>query len=31
LAQLMIDFEIGVTTIANYALKRVDSDYFVEE
>ena len=31
LAQLMIDFQIGVTTIASYELKRVDSDYFTEE
>ena len=31
LAQLMIDFGIGVSTIATYELKRVDSDYFVEE
>jgi restriction system protein len=31
LAQLMIDFQIGVTTTASYELKRVDSDYFTEE
>jgi len=31
LAQLMIDFNIGVTPIAAYELKRVDSDYFAEE
>lgn len=31
LAQLMIDYNIGVTTIATYDLKRVDSDYFTEE
>jgi restriction system protein len=31
LAQLMIDFDIGVATVATYALKRVDSDYFIEE
>ena len=31
LAQLMIDFNIGVTSIASYELKRVDSDYFTEE
>jgi len=31
LAQLMIDFGIGVATVATYELKRVDSDYFVEE
>jgi restriction system protein len=31
LTQLMIDYNIGVTTIATYELKRVDSDYFTEE
>jgi restriction system protein len=31
LAQLMIDFDIGVTRLASYELKRVDSDYFIEE
>jgi len=31
LAQLMIDYNIGVTTIATYELKRIDSDYFTEE
>ncbi len=31
LAQLMIDFNIGVTAVASYELKRVDSDYFTEE
>lgn len=31
LAQLMIDFNIGVATIGMYELKRVDSDYFAEE
>jgi restriction system protein len=31
LAQLMIDYNIGVATVATYDLKRVDSDYFVEE
>jgi restriction system protein len=31
LAQLMIDYGIGVTTIATYELKRIDSDYFTEE
>jgi restriction system protein len=28
LAQLMIDFGIGVTAVATYELKRIDSDYF---
>ncbi|MFQ5677818.1 MAG: restriction endonuclease [bacterium] len=31
LAQLMIDFNVGVSTEAVYELKKVDSDYFAEE
>ena len=31
LAQLMHDFNIGVTEAATYELKRIDSDYFVED
>ena len=31
LARLMIDFGIGVTHVASYELKRLDSDYFTEE
>jgi len=31
LAQYMIDHNIGVTTVASYEVKRVDSDYFAEE
>jgi len=30
LAQLMIDFGVGVATDATYELKRLDSDYFTE-
>jgi restriction system protein len=30
LAQLMIDFEVGVTTARTFHVKRVDSDYFDE-
>lgn len=30
LAQMMIDFNVGVSTEAVYELKRIDSDYFVE-
>ena len=30
LAELMIDFEVGVTTARTYQVKRVDSDYFEE-
>jgi restriction system protein len=31
LAQLMIDHNVGVASVASYELKRVDSDYFTEE
>jgi len=31
LANFMIDFNLGTTTVANYELKRIDSDYFEEE
>jgi restriction system protein len=31
LAQLMLDYNIGVATVASYEIKRVDSDYFTEE
>ena len=31
LAQLMIDHNVGVSTIATYELKKIDSDYFTEE
>ncbi|MFZ1398861.1 MAG: restriction endonuclease, partial [Candidatus Promineifilaceae bacterium] len=30
LAQLMIDYNIGVTPFATYEMKRLDSDYFTE-
>ena len=30
LAELMIDFDVGVNTAATYHVKRVDSDYFDE-
>lgn len=30
LAQLMIDYGVGVTSIASYDLKRIDIDYFTE-
>jgi restriction system protein len=30
LADLMIDFDVGVSTVATYHVKRVDSDYFDE-
>ena len=31
LASLMIDFNVGVTPVASYETKRIDSDYFSEE
>ncbi len=31
LAELMIDFGVGVTCVASYEIKRLDSDYFAEE
>ncbi len=31
LAQLMIDHNVGVSTIATYEIKKIDSDYFSEE
>jgi restriction system protein len=31
LAELMIDFNVGVTSVAAYETKRIDSDYFGEE
>lgn len=31
LAQLMIDYNLGVTTVNTYELKRIDSDYFGED
>ena len=31
LAQLMIDHNIGVSTMKTYEIKRVDSDYFIED
>ena len=30
LAELMIDYNVGVSTVTNYEIKRVDSDYFIE-
>ena len=30
LAELMIDHSVGVSTLANYAVQKVDSDYFEE-
>lgn len=31
LAQLMIDFEVGVSTTRTYSVQRIDSDYFESE
>jgi restriction system protein len=31
LTQLMIDYNVGVNVVVSYDLKRIDSDYFIEE
>ncbi len=31
LAEIMIDFNVGVSPMASYEIKRIDSDYFGEE
>jgi len=31
LAQLMIDYDLGVTSVSSYEVKRIDSDYFGED
>jgi len=31
LADLMIDYNVGVSIFATYETKKIDSDYFVEE
>ena len=31
MAELMIDYNVGVSVAATYEIKRIDSDYFVEE
>ncbi|MCL2297396.1 MAG: restriction endonuclease [Proteobacteria bacterium] len=31
LANLMIDFNVGVSTVSSYEIKRIDSDYFEED
>jgi len=31
LAQLMIEHNVGVTSISSYEMKRIDSDYFIED
>lgn len=31
LAELMIDFDVGVSTVASYNVKKIDMDYFTEE
>ena len=31
LAKLMIDYDLGVSTVATYMVKRIDSDFFAED
>ena len=30
LAKLMIEHDVGVSTIASYTIKKIDSDYFMD-
>jgi restriction system protein len=30
LAQLMIDYDVGVATSRSYTIKKIDSDYFLD-
>lgn len=30
LAELMIDYKVGVSSVATYELKKIDTDYFNE-
>ena len=30
LAQLMIDFNVGVSSVSSYEIKKIDSDYFTD-
>jgi len=31
LAEMMIDYNVGVSVATTYEIKRIDSDYFTEE
>lgn len=31
LSEYMIDHNVGVTPVSNYEVKRIDSDYFIED
>ncbi|MHB1412250.1 MAG: restriction endonuclease [Thermoleophilia bacterium] len=31
LAELMIDYDVGVSTVASYSVKKIDMDYFTED
>jgi len=31
LSQLMVDFDVGVSTAQTFAIKKIDSDYFIED
>ncbi len=31
LARLMIDFDIGVSKVSSYDIKKLDTDYFIDE
>jgi len=31
LAQLMIDHDVGVSEVSSYTIKKIDTDYFIDE
>lgn len=31
LAQLMVDYNVGVSRVSSYEVKRIDTDYFAED
>ncbi|MGL5076014.1 MAG: restriction endonuclease, partial [Waterburya sp.] len=31
LTELMIEYNVGVTSVAKYEIKKIDSDYFIED
>ena len=31
LAELMVEYDVGVGPVATYEIKKIDSDYFIEE
>ena len=31
MAELVIDYNVGISVAATYEIKKIDSDYFIEE